>query len=55
MYRIMLLLMSLCKIYVNQGPLWIALLAGGARVCNRFSGYSGYSDIRNNLSVGIAI
>ena len=26
-----------------------------ARVCNRLSGYSGYSDIRKNLSVRIAI
>ena len=25
------------------------------RVCNRLSGYSGYSDIRKNLSVRIAI
>ena len=26
-----------------------------ARVCNRLSGYSGYSDIRKNLSVRIVI
>ena len=28
--------------------------AQAARVCNRLSGYSGYSDIRKNLSVRIA-
>ena len=27
----------------------------GGRVCNRLSGYSGYSNIRKNLSVRIAI
>ena len=27
----------------------------GSRVCNRLSGYSGYSDIRKNLSVRIVI
>ena len=27
----------------------------GVRVCNRLSGYSGYSDIRKNLSVRIVI
>ena len=29
--------------------------SGVTRVCNRLSGYSGYSDIRKNLSVRIAI
>ena len=32
-----------------------ALWAWGSRVCNRLSGYSGYSDIRKNLSVRIVI
>ena len=35
--------------------LWLMLLWGWTRVCNRLSGYSGYSDIRKNLSVRIAI
>ena len=30
-------------------------LPGNSRVCNRLSGYSGYSDIRKNLSVRIVI
>ena len=29
--------------------------AAYTRVCNRLSGYSGYSDIRKNLSVRIVI
>ena len=31
------------------------IASDGGRVCNRLSGYSGYSDIRKNLSVRIAI
>ena len=35
--------------------LCLVKLSGDGRVCNRLSGYSGYSDIHKNLSVRIAV
>ena len=37
---------------IATGPLYVRT---EFRVCNRLSGYSGYSDFRQNLSVRIAI